>query len=54
MSTRFASAERYRSIEEVRVAFPGAVEILEVEGGWMVFATEDAFEKCRRQSKAFA
>ena len=54
MSSRFASAERFNDIAQVRSAYPEAVAILEVEGGWMVFATEDAFEKCRRQSKAFA
>ncbi|WP_300971402.1 hypothetical protein [Thiocapsa sp.] len=43
MSTRFASAERFNDITEVRAAYPGAVKILEVEGGWMVFVTEDVF-----------
>ncbi len=54
MSTRFASAERFNDITQVRAAYREAVAILEVEGGWMVFATEDAFERCRRQRKAFA
>ncbi len=54
MSTRFASAERYGSIEDVRDAYPGAVEILEVEGGWLVFAAEAQFEAWRRQRQAFA
>ncbi len=54
MSTRFASAERYSSIEEVRAAYPGAVKILEVEGGWIVFATEAQFEAWRRHRQAFA
>jgi hypothetical protein len=51
MSTRFASAEQYGSIEDVRDAYPGAVEILEVEGGWIVFVTEAQFESWRRQSR---
>lgn len=54
MSTRFASAERFNDITQVREAYREAVAILEVEGGCMVFATEDAFERCRRQRKAFA
>jgi hypothetical protein len=54
MSTRFASAKRYSSIEDVRSAYPGAVEILEVEGGWLVLATEAQFEAWRRQRQAFA
>jgi hypothetical protein len=49
MSTRFASTEQYRSIEEVRDAYPGAASIVEVEGGWIVFATEADFEVWRRQ-----
>ena len=48
MSSRFASNEDYRDIADVRAAYPGA-KILVVEGGWMVFATEDAFETWRRQ-----
>jgi hypothetical protein len=49
MSSRFASAERYRNVEEVRNAYPGATRIVEVEGGWIVVATEVEFEVWRRQ-----
>ena len=49
MSTRFASAERYGNVDEVRAAYPGAAKIIEVEGGWMVFSTEDAFQVWSRQ-----
>jgi hypothetical protein len=51
---RFASAERYRNVEEVRNAYPGTTRIVEVEGGWIVFAPEAAFERARRQRQARA
>lgn len=35
--TRFASREVYATIEAVQDAYPGAAEIIEVVGGWMVF-----------------
>ncbi len=54
MSSRFASAVQYPDINAVRAAYPGAAEILEVEGGWIVFATEAQFEAWRRQRQAFA
>lgn len=37
--TKFASQQDYASLEEVQDAYPGAAEIVEVEGGWMVFDT---------------
>lgn len=42
MSTRFASAALFADIHQVRAAYPGAIEILEVEGGWMVFLDASA------------
>jgi hypothetical protein len=49
MSTRFASAADYATIAEVWAAYPGAVEIIEVDGGWIVFATKAAFEAWQRR-----
>jgi hypothetical protein len=49
MSTRFASAEHYADIAQIRDAYPGATEIMEIEGGWLVFATEDDFATWSRQ-----
>lgn len=49
MSSRSASNADYADITEVSAAYPEAVKILVVEGGWIVFATEGAFERWRRR-----
>ncbi len=37
----FCSNIDYGDAEAVLMAYPGTQKIIEVEGGWMVFATED-------------
>ncbi|SDW87758.1 hypothetical protein [Thiocapsa roseopersicina] len=49
MSTRFASAADYATIAKVWAAYPGAVEIIEIDDGWIVFATEADFKARQRQ-----
>jgi len=39
MSKFFASKEDYANIDAVWDEYPGAAEIVEAEGGWMVFET---------------
>jgi hypothetical protein len=46
---RFASEQDYDSIEAVEEAYPAATEIIEVEGGWMVFDTATDAETWRNQ-----
>lgn len=37
--TKFAIQQDYENIEAVRNEYPGAAEIIEVDGGWLVFDT---------------
>ncbi|HEY9746560.1 MAG TPA: hypothetical protein V6C99_10125 [Oculatellaceae cyanobacterium] len=46
---RFCSQQDYEDIEAVRNEYPGAAEIIEVEGGWMVFDTITEAETWRKQ-----
>lgn len=43
MDKIFCSAEDYRSVGDVKAAYPWAETIIEVDGGWMVFDTSDAY-----------
>lgn len=45
----FASKQDYADIEAVQDAYPAAAEIIEVDGGWMVFETVTAGETWRNQ-----
>lgn len=36
---KFASEQDYENIDAVRDEYPGAYDVIEVEGGWMVFET---------------
>jgi hypothetical protein len=47
--SKFASEENYDSIELVEQAHPAATEIIEVEGGWMVFDAATDAETWRNQ-----
>lgn len=46
---KFASTQDYGTIEAVQGAYPGAAEIIEVDGGWMVFFTTAAADTWRNQ-----
>lgn len=46
---KFCSAQDYSTISAVMGAYPGAAEIIEVEGGWMVFDTTTAANTWRNQ-----
>lgn len=47
--SKFVSQQDYADIEAVQDAYPGAAEIIEVEGGWMVFDTVTDAETWRNQ-----
>lgn len=47
---KFASQQDYENIEAVQDAYPGAAEIIEVEGGWMVFDTVTDADTWRNQA----
>lgn len=47
--SKFVSQQDYANIDAVRDACPGAAEIVEVEGGWMVFDTVTDAETWRNQ-----
>jgi hypothetical protein len=47
--SKFVSAQDYDSIEAVEEAYPAATEIIEVEGGWMVFDSATDAETWRNQ-----
>lgn len=47
--TKFASQQDYENIEAVRNEYPGAAEIVEVDGGWLVFDTTTDAETWRNQ-----
>lgn len=47
--SKFVSHQDYADIEAVRKAYPGAAEILEVDGGWLVFDTVTDAEVWRNQ-----
>ena len=47
--SKFASAQDYENKEAVEEAYPLATEIVEVEGGWMVFDTATDAEIWRDQ-----
>jgi len=46
---KFASQQDYANIEAVQTEYPGAAEIVEVDGGWMVFDTVTDAETWRNQ-----
>jgi len=47
---KFVSQQDYADIEAVQDAYPGAAEIIEVEGGWMVCDTvTDADTWCNQK-----
>ena len=46
---KFLSEQDYASIEEVQDAYPGAAEVVEVDGGWAVFDTVQDAETWRNQ-----
>ncbi len=47
--SKFASQQDYANIEAVRAEYPGAAEIVEVDGGWMVFDTVTDADTWRNQ-----
>lgn len=47
--SKFVSQQDYANIEAVQDAYPGAAEIVEVKGGWMVFDTVTDAETWRNQ-----
>lgn len=47
--SKIVSQQDYENIEAVRSEYPGAAEIVEVEGGWMVFDTITDAEMWRNQ-----
>lgn len=46
---KFASAQDYDTIGAVMDAYPGAAEIVEVDGGWLVFFTTADADTWRNQ-----
>ncbi len=46
---KFASQQDYANIEAVKEEYPSAAEIVEVDGGWMVFDTVTDAETWRNQ-----
>lgn len=47
--TRFASSQDYATIDAVSDEYPSATEIIEVDGGWMVFDTATDADTWRNQ-----
>lgn len=47
--SKFVSEDDYTTLEEVEAAYPSAAEIVEVDGGWMVFATMTDADTWRTQ-----
>lgn len=47
--SKFLSVSDYASIDDVRGAYPSAADIVEVDGGFMVFDTHDDFEIWKSQ-----
>lgn len=47
--SKFCSETEYDCIEAVESEYPSASDVVEVDGGWMVFETHDDFETWSRQ-----
>lgn len=47
--SKFASQQDYENIDAVRNEYPGAAEIVEVDGGWRVFDTVTDAETWKTQ-----
>ena len=45
----FCSQNDYADLDAVQSEYPGAAEIIEVDGGWMVFATTTDADTWRGQ-----
>jgi len=46
---KFCNNQDYSSIDDVSDAYPGATEIVAVEGGWMVFETATDYATWKAQ-----
>jgi len=46
---KFCSDRDYADIDAVRTAYPDAAEIIEADGGWMVFPTTTDADTWRNQ-----
>ena len=40
----FCTENDYNTVDDVRATYPGAARIVDVEGGWLVFASIADFE----------
>ena len=49
MTSKFCNNNDYQSQTEVEDAYPAAAEVIEVEGGWMVFDTVTDADTWRNQ-----
>ena len=45
----FASRDDYENIEAAEAEFPGALAIVEVDGGWMIFHSASDYETWQGQ-----
>lgn len=47
---KFCSEVEYDGVDAVRAEYPAAADVVEVDGGWMVFETHDEFDTWSRQA----
>lgn len=47
--SKLLSASDYASIDDVRGAYPSVADIVEVDGGWIIFDTHDDYEVWKSQ-----
>ena len=50
MGNKFCSDLEYADLDAVQAEYPSADEIIEVDGGWMVFDTTTDADTWRRQA----